>query len=148
MDNITIAFESQEPDASSNVKCDVDETYYPHLLLIPAGIIITILAFLRQRRTFKKEVCGGRPGIVVPIDFLGMDHDRLAIMCVYGAATGSILLLITKSISGQKNAWEKAFLLIGTCIEFAFLYYPYFGCLASYHRIIGALMGFSYAVIL
>ena len=36
MDNITIAFESQEPDASSNVKCDVDETYYPHLLLIPA----------------------------------------------------------------------------------------------------------------
>jgi hypothetical protein len=29
------------------------------------GIIITILAFLKQRRSFKKESCGGRPGIVV-----------------------------------------------------------------------------------
>jgi hypothetical protein len=29
------------------------------------GIIITILAFLRKRRSFKKDVWGGRPGIVV-----------------------------------------------------------------------------------
>ena len=147
MANITTAFESQEPDASS--KCDVDKTYYPHLLLVPAGIIIIILAFLQQRRTFKKEVWGGRPGIVVPIDFLGMDHDRLAIMCVFGAATGSIVLLLNvkKGIKEYGNAWEKAFLLIGTCIEIAFLYYPYFGCLASYHRIIGALMGLPYAVV-
>ena len=42
-----------------------------------------------------------------PIDFLGMDHDRLAIMFVFGAATGSILLLIQKGISGHRNAWEK-----------------------------------------
>ena len=148
MGNTTVIFESQEPDASSNVKCDVDGTYYPHLLLIPAGIIITILAFLQQRRTFRKEVWGGRPGVVVPIDFLGMDHDRLAIMCVFGAATGDVLLLVGKlNITGHGNVWEKAFLLIGTCIEFAFLYYPYFGCLASYHRIIGALMGLPYAVV-
>ncbi|CAB4028296.1 Hypothetical predicted protein [Paramuricea clavata] len=77
-----------------------------------------------------------------------MDHDRLAIMFVFGAATGSIvLLLISRNISGHSNVWEKAFLLIATCIEYAFLYYPYFGCLASYHRIIGALMGLPYAVI-
>ncbi|CAB4007464.1 Hypothetical predicted protein [Paramuricea clavata] len=82
-----------------------------------------------------------------PIDFLGMDHDRLAIMCVFGAAAGSIVLLISRNISGYSNAWGKALLLFGTCIEYAFLYYPYFGCLASYHRIIGALMGLPYAVI-
>jgi hypothetical protein len=29
------------------------------------GIIITVLAFLRKRRSFKKDVWGGRPGIVV-----------------------------------------------------------------------------------
>ncbi|CAB3993896.1 Hypothetical predicted protein [Paramuricea clavata] len=131
----------------TTVECDLDTTYYPHLLLIPAGIIITILSFLQQRRSFKKEVCGGRPGLVVPIDFLGMDHDRLAIVCVFGAATASILFLILQSISGYSNAWGKAFLIIGTCIEIAFLYYPYFGCLTSHHRIIGALMGLPYAVV-
>ncbi|CAB4027823.1 Hypothetical predicted protein, partial [Paramuricea clavata] len=92
---------------STGVECDVDKTFLPHLLLIPAGIIITILAFLQQRRSFKKEVWGGRPGLVVPIDFLGMDHDRLAIMCVFGAATGSIVLLISRDISGYSNAWGK-----------------------------------------
>ncbi|CAB3995341.1 Hypothetical predicted protein [Paramuricea clavata] len=68
-------------------------------------------------------------------------------MCVFGAATASILLLVFKSISGYSNAWGKAFLLIGTCLEIAFLYYPYFGCLTSHHRIIGALMGLPYATV-
>ncbi|CAB4013971.1 Hypothetical predicted protein, partial [Paramuricea clavata] len=102
MDNITFT-----NGPSTGVECDVDQKYLPHLLLIPAGIIITILAFLQQRRSFKKEVWGGRPGIVVPIDFLGMDHDRLAIMCVFGAATGSIFLLIFRNNSEYRNAWGK-----------------------------------------
>ncbi|CAB3982864.1 Hypothetical predicted protein [Paramuricea clavata] len=110
------------------------------------GIIITVLAFLRKRTSFKKDVWGGRPGLVVPIDFLGIDNDRLAIMCVFGAATGSIFNLITVRDVGQ-NVWGTAFLSIGTALEVAFLYYPYFGCLASYHRIIGALMGLPYAVV-
>ena len=41
----------------------------------------------------------------------------------------------------------SAFHGIGNTLEVAFLYYPYFGCLASYHRIIGALMGLPYAVV-
>jgi hypothetical protein len=36
-----------------------------------------------------------------------MDHDRLAIMCVFGSATGDILLLIDQTISGNSNSWEK-----------------------------------------
>jgi hypothetical protein len=37
-----------------------------------------------------------------------MDHDRLTIICVFGSATGSILLLASKfAISGDRNAWEK-----------------------------------------
>jgi hypothetical protein len=36
-----------------------------------------------------------------------MDHDRLAIMCVFGAATASIMLLIFEGISGYSNAWGK-----------------------------------------
>jgi hypothetical protein len=49
-----------------------------------------------------------------------MDHDRLAIVCVFGAATASIMLLIFKSISGYGNAWGKG------RNEFSFIiqYYP------------------------
>ncbi|CAB4006857.1 Hypothetical predicted protein, partial [Paramuricea clavata] len=35
---------------------------------------------------------------------------------------------------------------IAAAVGVAFLYYPYFGCLASYHRIFGALVGLPYAV--
>ncbi|XP_028415081.1 stimulated by retinoic acid gene 6 protein-like, partial [Dendronephthya gigantea] len=127
--------------------CAVNRRYYPHMFLIPAVIIITILAFLRRRSSFKKQVWGGRPGLVIPIDFLGIDHDRLAIVFVFGAATGSIVDLILTKYEGR-NIWETAFIGIGIALEVAFLYYPYFACLASYHRIIGALMGLPYASIM
>jgi hypothetical protein len=42
------------------------------------------------------------------------------------------------------SIFHLAFLGIGTAIEVAFIYYPFFGCLASYHRIIGALMALPY----
>ncbi|XP_028414139.1 stimulated by retinoic acid gene 6 protein-like [Dendronephthya gigantea] len=130
--------------------CIVDENFFRHLFLVPAGIILTVLAFLRRRRSFKKDICGGRPGLVIPVDFLGFDHDRLAIMFVFGATAGTILdLLLHLNINtAVSNSWTTAFLTIGLALEPAFLYYPYFACLASYHRIIGAMMGFPYAVIL
>lgn len=40
-----------------------------------------------------------------PIDFLGIDDDRLTIMCIFGAAAGSIVLLIVDRAKGN-NAWE------------------------------------------
>ncbi len=48
-----------------------------------------------------------RSPCVRPIDFLGIDNDRLAIMCVFGAAAGSMIDLVLKD-SGTvgKNAWE------------------------------------------
>ena len=106
MSNIT--FTTQAP---TSIPCIVDRTYFPHLFLIPAGVIITILAFLRKRTSFKKEVWGGRPGVVVPIDFLGIDNDRIAIMCVFGAATGSILTLITNKAVGR-NVWETGIMTV------------------------------------
>ena len=48
-----------------------------------------------------------RSPCVRPIDFLGIDNDRLAIMCVFGAATGSIIGLVLKEFGAfGKNAWE------------------------------------------
>ncbi|CAB3994683.1 ATP-dependent DNA helicase PIF1, partial [Paramuricea clavata] len=133
---------------TSAATCDVlDTAYYASLFFAAAVLIITALAFLRKRRSFKKDVWGGRPGIVVPIDCLGIDNDRLAIMCVFGAAAGSILNLILRNgmVEGS-NAWETAFRRIATALGVAFIYYPYFGCLASYHRIFGALVGLPYAL--
>ena len=42
-----------------------------------------------------------------PIDFLGIDRDRLATMFVFGAAAGSIFILATKFGIQGRNAWEN-----------------------------------------
>ena len=34
------------------------------------------MAFLQQRRTFKREVCGGRPGIVVYVNMHACRPDK------------------------------------------------------------------------
>ncbi|XP_028396775.1 stimulated by retinoic acid gene 6 protein-like [Dendronephthya gigantea] len=132
MTNQTNLSSNESPTAAA---CDVDTRYYPHFLLIPAAMILTILAFLRRRKSYKKDFWGGRPGLVIPVDFLGIDHDRLATMFVFGAATESIITLVTKFEISGSNGWEKAFLLFGIAIEYAVIYYPYFACLTTYHKI-------------
>ena len=42
-----------------------------------------------------------------PVDFLGIDHDRLAIMLVFGAATGSIFAVVISGIRDVSNPWAK-----------------------------------------
>ncbi|XP_046854619.1 stimulated by retinoic acid gene 6 protein-like isoform X2 [Xenia sp. Carnegie-2017] len=117
---------------------------YRHWFLIPAVAILTILAFLNRRKSFKTEMLKGRPGVVIPIDFL--DRNRNTIVTLFGAITGSILLLVLKVFTSHDNPWAKAFLPILICIEIAFLFHPIFGCLASHYRIIGSLLGFSYSL--
>ncbi|XP_028396889.1 stimulated by retinoic acid gene 6 protein-like [Dendronephthya gigantea] len=144
MTNQTNLSSNESPTAAA---CDVDTRYYPHFLLIPAAMILTILAFLRRRKSYKKDFWGGRPGLVIPVDFLGIDHDRLATMFVFGAATESIITLVTKFEISGSNGWEKAFLLFGIAIEYAVIYYPYFACLTTYHKIFGAMMGLPYCIV-
>ena len=50
------------------------------------GIIIIILAFLQQRRTYKKEVWGGRPGIVVYVN--RPDNRGVSLVADKGRAQG------------------------------------------------------------
>ena len=53
-----------------------------------------------------------------PIDFLGIDNDRLAIMCVFGAAAGSIFLLIVDKHKGD-NAWATGmnYIIFLLCLQ-------------------------------
>ncbi len=54
-----------------------------------------------------------RSPCVRPIDFLGIDNDRLAIMCVFGAAAGSMIDLVLKDSGtvGKKRLgnWYECF---------------------------------------
>ncbi|XP_046854613.1 stimulated by retinoic acid gene 6 protein-like isoform X2 [Xenia sp. Carnegie-2017] len=130
--------------SSTSVHCLVDDNYR-HWFLIPAAAILTILAFLNRRRSFKTEMFKGRPGVVIPIDFL--DRNRNTIVALFGAITSSILLLVGKSFHSPRNEWWfKPLFVIVICIEIAFLFYPIFGCLASHYRIIGSMLGISYSL--
>ncbi|XP_046854614.1 stimulated by retinoic acid gene 6 protein-like isoform X1 [Xenia sp. Carnegie-2017] len=134
---------NESTTSSTSDSCLLDDNYR-HWFLIPAVAILTILAFLNRRKSFKTEMFKGRPGVVIPIDFL--DRNRNTIVTLFGAITGSILLLVLKVFTSHDNPWAKAFLTILFCIEIAFLFYPIFGCLASHYRIIGSLLGFSYSL--
>ncbi|XP_046854616.1 stimulated by retinoic acid gene 6 protein-like [Xenia sp. Carnegie-2017] len=129
--------------SSTSDSCQPDGNYR-HWFLIPAVAILTILAFLNRRKSFKTEMFKGRPGVVIPIDFL--DRNRNTIVTLFGAITGSILLLVRNNFTSHDNPWAKAFLTILICIEIAFLFHPIFGCLASHYRILGSLLGFSYSL--
>ncbi|XP_046854639.1 uncharacterized protein LOC124447704 [Xenia sp. Carnegie-2017] len=87
---------SNNETASSSLSdhCLVDDNYR-HWFLIPAVAILTILAFLNRRKSFKTEMFKGRPGVVIPIDFL--DRNRNTIVTLFGAITGSIALLVEEN---------------------------------------------------
>ncbi|XP_046854611.1 stimulated by retinoic acid gene 6 protein-like [Xenia sp. Carnegie-2017] len=137
-------FGNASTTSSTSESCLPDGNYR-HWFLIPAVAILTILAFLNHRKSFKIEMFKGRPGVVIPIDFL--DRNRNTIVTLFGAITGFILLLVWRVFHSPRNDWWfKPLFVIVICIEIAFLFYPIFGCLASHYRIIGSLLGFSYSV--
>ncbi|XP_046856192.1 stimulated by retinoic acid gene 6 protein-like [Xenia sp. Carnegie-2017] len=125
--------------------CLEDRYHFRHSFLIPAAAILTILASLNRRKSFKTEMFKGRPGVMIPIDF--WDRNRNTIVTLFGAMTGFILFLVEKKFPFPRNDWWfKPLFNIAICIEIAFLFYPIFACLASHYRIIGSLLGFSYSL--
>ena len=59
--------------------------------------------------SFFTEVCNFTTYLTTcrPIDFLGIDHDRLSAMFVFGAATGSVIRLVFSDLNESGNSWEK-----------------------------------------
>ncbi|XP_068706692.1 stimulated by retinoic acid gene 6 protein-like isoform X3 [Montipora foliosa] len=123
--------------------------------LAPALAFIFILASLERRKAFKLEFCDGRPGLPVPVNFFSK-HNRYTIAVTFGATAITCTNLFAKAFLGvdipgiipwSTSPWLKVVEGLILVLVYGILFYPFFACLATDHRLIGAVLGFIYGAI-
>ncbi|XP_068737738.1 stimulated by retinoic acid gene 6 protein-like isoform X2 [Montipora capricornis] len=124
--------------------------------LAPALAIIFILAILERRKAFKLEFFDGRPGLPVPVNFFSK-HNRYTIAITFGATAITCTTLFARAflrfdihreiIPWSTSPWLKVVEGLILVLLYGILFYPFFACLTTDHRLIGAVMGFIYGAI-
>ncbi|CAH3157447.1 unnamed protein product [Pocillopora meandrina] len=120
--------------------------------LAPALVIILVLSFLKRRIKLKLELWDGRPGLLIPMNFLGGLSNRWTIAATFGA-TGSTL--ITMAIVGKggisivpsDSPWVKIIDIFLAVLLCTILFYPYFACLTTEYKLVGSILGFLYGAL-
>jgi len=119
--------------------------------LAPALALILVLASLKQRTKFKLEWFDGRPGLLIPVDFLGSHSNRWTVVATYGATASTILaLLLTANKSGiivSESPWLNIFNAVIAVLIYGILFYPFFACLSTEYKLVGSLLGFVYGTL-
>ncbi|XP_068735285.1 stimulated by retinoic acid gene 6 protein-like [Montipora capricornis] len=149
---------SNTSEISERCKEVLDPLLFELGCLAPALAIIFILAGLERRKTFKLDFCDGRPGLPVPVNFFSK-HNRYTITVTFGVTAitctnlfiGAFLEdflkidfgIIPRSASPWLNVFEGLMLVL----LYGVLFYPFFACLTTDHRLIGAVLGFIYGAI-
>ncbi|XP_066022599.1 stimulated by retinoic acid gene 6 protein-like [Pocillopora verrucosa] len=120
--------------------------------LAPALVIIFVLSFLKRRTKLKLELWDGRPGLLIPMNFLGGLRNRWTIAVTFGA-TGSTVMtmaIIGKggiSIVPSESPWVKIIDVLLAVLLCTILFYPYFVCLTTEYKFVGSILGFLYGVL-
>ncbi|XP_053575276.1 stimulated by retinoic acid gene 6 protein-like [Bombina bombina] len=124
-------------------------------LVNPDQILITILlSYLQRRAKHKKSEdkvpIGNRFGFIVPVNFLNSYSNRWSYGAACGATATTVFLLFFNEYSNyfKFNAppWAKVLVTLLCSLEVGVDYYPFFACLSTSHRVIGSVLGFSYAL--
>uniref|UniRef100_A0A3B5AEU9 Uncharacterized LOC103366466 n=1 Tax=Stegastes partitus TaxID=144197 RepID=A0A3B5AEU9_9TELE len=96
-----------------------------------------------QRLSFLK----GRFAIVVPLDTIGSLSNRWSYGFAFGAISSSVLLLFSENyILFSVPNWAKPILYLIGALEVGLVYYPFFACLSTPFRLVGAVLGILYSV--
>lgn len=123
-----------------------------HLSLLPALVIVGVLSFL-QRRAQKLSIdhklpfLDGRFGIVVPLDTIGSFSNRWSYGFAFGAVSSSVLLLFSEQyVPFIVPVWAKAIVYLIGALEVGLAYFPFFACLSTTFRAVGAALGILYSL--
>lgn len=111
------------------------------------AIVAILIISLFERRRYKSDVCYGKPGLPLPINFLDGTSNSVANAAAFGCTLQHILvyLFYTKlSIS----RWLTAIVSFLLTFLAALVFYPIFACLNSSSRVMGSLVGFIYTLLL
>ncbi|XP_059171568.1 stimulated by retinoic acid gene 6 protein-like [Physella acuta] len=120
----------------------LDESH--HFMLIPALFILAVLAFLEKRQR-RVDICRGRPGLIVAIPWLDSYENRFP----YSVIFGIVLALLLQLLSETKNIpfYVIALYLQAQALEVCLLCFPFFACISSTYRALGAVLCVVYSII-
>uniref|UniRef100_A0A8W8JUS7 Uncharacterized protein n=1 Tax=Magallana gigas TaxID=29159 RepID=A0A8W8JUS7_MAGGI len=113
----------------------------------PFAMVATLIISLFERRRYKSDICYGKPGLPLPINFLDGTSNSVANAAAFGCTLEHILVyLFSGKIS--VNRWLVAIVLFLLTFLTALVFYPIFACLNSPSRVFGSLVGFLYTFLL
>ncbi|XP_060071090.1 stimulated by retinoic acid gene 6 protein-like [Ylistrum balloti] len=123
---------TDSPTTTEECNSEVADGNAYNIFIVPAVLEILFLAFTIKRTHRKLECCGGKPGLVSPMDIFEMEH-RIS----YTAAFGSIAFLCSEVILESKYVITyngpggyRVFVIILSVIVYGIACFPLFVALS------------------
>ncbi|XP_056890910.1 STRA6-like [Takifugu flavidus] len=123
-----------------------------HFSLMPAVLITGVLSFLQKRvkrlaLDNRLPFLGGRFAVVVPLDTMSSLSNRWSYGFAFGAVSSSVLLLFSESyLPFPVPPWARAILYLVGALEVGVVFLPFFACLSTPFRTVGAVLGILYSL--
>eukprot|EP00105_Crassostrea_gigas_P008980 XP_011423744.1 PREDICTED: stimulated by retinoic acid gene 6 protein-like isoform X1 [Crassostrea gigas] len=111
------------------------------------AIVAILIISLFEKRRYKPEICFGRPGLPLPINFLDGTSNSIANAAAFGCTLQHIVSLLFSTELKVDN-WMYSLVLFLLSFIVALSFYPVFACLNSPSRVFGSLVGFLYTLLL
>eukprot|EP00058_Branchiostoma_floridae_P013818 XP_002599306.1 hypothetical protein BRAFLDRAFT_64338 [Branchiostoma floridae] len=145
----------------------VDTFTFSHYSAAVAAVILVFLS-LFEKRTSRRccrgddDCTGGRPALLVPVNFLTTGRDRWAYAYALGASTNMCLLLFfnafqdnatgfyvssSDSETTETSAWVSQLIALACAVEVGLCFFPFLACLKTRYRLIGAPIGLGYSLV-
>ncbi|BFZ02031.1 hypothetical protein BsWGS_05070 [Bradybaena similaris] len=116
-------------------------------MLIPAVSIIIILSLLEKRKN-RRDLCHGRPALLIPFNFLDGFENRTAYAMAFGTATSTVVSLIKSdhTLEFDLPLWATALYVYLQAMVGCLTCFPLFACLTTRYRAVGAILCLLYSL--
>uniref|UniRef100_A0A672JKQ6 STRA6-like n=1 Tax=Salarias fasciatus TaxID=181472 RepID=A0A672JKQ6_SALFA len=121
-------------------------------IVLSRRLITVVLSYLQKRAQrhaidHRLPFLKGRFGIVVPLDMIGSLSNRWSYGFAFGAVSSNVFLLFSESyIPFSVPAWARAIVYFIGALEVGLVYFPFFACLTTPFKLVGALLGLVYSL--
>ncbi|XP_055873525.1 stimulated by retinoic acid gene 6 protein-like isoform X3 [Biomphalaria glabrata] len=125
------------------------ERYAIHyIMLIPSICIIVFLSFLEKRK-YRPNKCGGRPALIIPFPSLDSFENRLAYAVAFGTTLNTTVTTVISqyTLGFEIPRYLKALEVLLRAMISSLLFFPYFACISTRYRAVGAVINICYCLI-
>ncbi|KAL9963347.1 hypothetical protein ACROYT_G032544 [Oculina patagonica] len=146
---------ANDSDNTSSAENNCSTAQYDLLLFDLACLgfalpIILVLASLKRRTRLKLKYCDGRPGLLIPFNFLVGISNRYTVAATFGATASKCAQLFLTVVNGDTlfdlggAPWVNVFQGLVGVLVYGIVFYPFFACLTTEYKLIGSILGFLY----